>query len=245
MKQTNIDNNSKFIKEFEFKKYRLKIQLLKWVIGTLGLSIVTLIIDYGFRERAISLNEIQFYDRYVTDLIVLNKKIGPRRFLAQYFANITTSEKLKQGWIDYYNVVNEEYQNILRQDSLIEKKIKYLKNDTLNKSNVIEIDKLQKQRDIYNDEVKTEVQLIPTSEWQRINEQLYKAENYFKSGSSFGKEQALKTYYNISKSLNEYQKLNLSEDKRNLLIKADEAYKNNQVEEALGKYYSVFNNFKY
>jgi len=239
VKETITANRDLELKKLDFEKYKFRVQIWKWIIGTIGLTIITAIIDYGFRDRAASLNEMQLYDRYVTDLIVLNNKTGPRRLLAQYFANVTASEKLKKGWIDYYNVVNEEYQNILIEDSLIAKRIEDLKNDTLTNQNKNEINKLQKQRKIYEDEIKTEIKLVP-DDWKKIKEQILDAENYYLSGSTYGKEQALRIYYNISKNFTDLQKLALSENKRDMLDKADKAYKNNHIEAALEKYYLVF-----
>lgn len=238
LKENNSKSNEEIEpKKLEFEKYKLRIQLFKWIIGTLGISIVTLIIDFGFRDRAASVVEMQLYDRYVTDLIVLNSKTGPRRLLAQYFANVTASEKLKKGWIDYYNVVNEEYQIILQKDSLVSERIDELMKDTLNRKNASEISTLKKQREIYKQEINTEVLLVkPKMDFNGIIE----AENYYRSGSPQGKEQALKIYYSISQGLSEYQKLALSENMRRMLLEADEAYKNNFIEDALAKYYLVF-----
>jgi len=88
-----------------------------------GLVVMTKIIDTGFKDRAVGMQEIQQYDKYVTDLIVLNKEVGPRRMLAQYFANVTVSETLRQRWKDYYHTVDSEYQHYLRQDSIFKSKL--------------------------------------------------------------------------------------------------------------------------
>lgn len=228
--------------KLQFEKYKFRIQIWKWVIGTICLTIITLIIDYGFRDRAASLNEMHLYDRYVTDLIVLNNKTGPRRLLAQYFSHVTASEKLKKGWIDYYNVVNKEYQDILLKDSLLAMKIEDLRSDTLSQ-NENEIDRLQNQRKVYEEEIRTEVKLIPNNDWEIMEKQIKEAENYYKSGSTHGKEQSLRIYYSISQKLTDLQKLTLPENKRILLRDADEAYNNNQIEAALEKYYLTFKDF--
>ena len=235
---SNFDKDFE-IKKLEFEKCKYKLQLWKWLIGTFGIAIITMIIDYGFRERAATLNELQFYDKYVTDLIVLNNKVGPRRLLAQYFANITVSEKLKKGWVSYYNIVDEEYKNILKKDSVLEKRIIELKNDSL-RSETNELNELKHQREIIKEEIHSKVKLVPDSYWYEMKDQIIEAENYYKSGSTFGKEQSLKIYHDISQNLSEIQKLTLSENKRALLKKADESYENNYIEDALDKYYFVF-----
>ena len=111
--------------QISFEKYKLKVELFKWFIGSVALVLVTTVIDYGFRDRAAGLEEMQQYDKYITDLIVLNKEPGQRRMLAQFFANVTPSEKLRKGWADYYREVDKEYQlfiaPVLKNDSLVKK----------------------------------------------------------------------------------------------------------------------------
>lgn len=113
-------------RQFEFEKYKARIELFKWLIGSVALVLVTMVIDYGFRDRAAGLQEIQQYDKYVTELIILNKEPGQKRMLAQFFAYVTPSEKLKKGWLDYYIEVDKEYQKfigpVLKNDSIIKEK---------------------------------------------------------------------------------------------------------------------------
>lgn len=92
-----------------FERYKVKVDLFKWLIGTVGLTLITFIINWGFRDREQGMNEISQYDKYATELIVLNDNPVNKRMLAQFFANVTPSEKLKDGWKDYYCEVNKEY----------------------------------------------------------------------------------------------------------------------------------------
>jgi hypothetical protein len=123
--QTNpgIEKSSLEEKQLEFEKYKIKIELYKWLIGSVALVLLTTIIDYGFRDRTAGLQEIQQYDKYITDLIVLNKEPGQKRMLAQFFANVTPSDKLKKGWYKYYQEVDKEYQimiaPVLKNDSIL------------------------------------------------------------------------------------------------------------------------------
>ena len=104
---------------FKFEKFKYVVDLIKWFIVSVALVMMTTIIDSGFRDRAAGIQEIQQYDKYVTDLIVLNKEIVPRRLLAQYFATVTASDKLREHWKDYYNQVDIEYNQYRIQDSII------------------------------------------------------------------------------------------------------------------------------
>lgn len=104
--------------ELDFQKFKYIVGLIKWFIVSVVLVVVTLIIDTGFRDRAAGLQEIQHYDKYVTELLVLNKEIGPRRLLAQYFSHVTASKALRDQWKEYYKEVDAEYRSYLIQDSI-------------------------------------------------------------------------------------------------------------------------------
>lgn len=135
MVEKNSDTpDSELIKsKFEFEKYKYKVEILKWFIGSVALVLVTALINYGFKDREAGLNEIQQYDKYVTELIILNKDIGQKRMLAQFFAHVTPSEKLKKGWLSYYKEVDIEYQKliapILKSDAIAKDKYYALKSN--------------------------------------------------------------------------------------------------------------------
>jgi hypothetical protein len=109
-----------------FEKYKYKVELFKWLIGSVALVIMTTIIDWSFKDRAAGLQEIQQYDKYATELIVLNNDPVKKRMLAQFFSKVTPSEKLREGWGKYYQEVDDEYKDFLRKDSLAQAKLKAL-----------------------------------------------------------------------------------------------------------------------
>jgi len=86
-----------------------KIELIKWTLGSFVLVIITTIISYHFQDREQSLTEVTFYDKYATDLIVLNPEINKRRLLSQYFAHVTPNPKVRERWVEYYKEVNKEW----------------------------------------------------------------------------------------------------------------------------------------
>lgn len=103
----------------EFEKYKMKLNLFKWLIGTVGIAIITLIINWGFKDRAVGMDEISQYDRYATDLMVLNENPVKKRMLAQFFSTTTPSWLLKNRWEDYYDKVDIEYKDYNhKKDSL-------------------------------------------------------------------------------------------------------------------------------
>ncbi|HEY0057556.1 MAG TPA: hypothetical protein VGB56_00390 [Flavisolibacter sp.] len=100
--------------EQKFERFKYYVDLAKWFIVSVALVVMTTIIDAGFRDRSAGLSEIQQYDKYVTELIVLNEEVGPRRLLAQYFANVTASDKLRKQWQAYYKLLDGEYTVLMR-----------------------------------------------------------------------------------------------------------------------------------
>jgi hypothetical protein len=114
----------------DFEKYKIKIGILKWLIGTIGLTLITYAINWGFKDRESGMLEISQYDKYATELIVLSSNPVKRRMLAQFFANVTPSEKLKNGWKGYYKDINPEYLKFITSDSLDRIRFAKLNKDT-------------------------------------------------------------------------------------------------------------------
>jgi len=108
---------------YSLEKYKIKVELLKWFIGTIGLSIITFIINWGFKDRAQGMEEISQYDRYATELIVLNDNPVNKRMLAQFFSKVTPSDKLKEGWQEYFKEVDAEYKIFLYKDSVAKERL--------------------------------------------------------------------------------------------------------------------------
>ncbi len=124
-----------------------KIDLIKWFLGSFVIVVITTIISYQFQDREHGLNEMNQYDKYVTELIVLNKDLGKRRLLAQYFAYVTPSDKLREPWMNYYLLLDKEYKKLQTQDSLILNEIKSLKDeDSTYKSHLLEKREIFKQK---------------------------------------------------------------------------------------------------
>lgn len=92
-----------------FDRLKYFVDLGKWLITSVALVLITQSIEAGFRDRSQGMQEIAQYDKYVTDLIVLNEKPGARRNLAQFFAFVTPSGRLREGWKDYFAAIDQEY----------------------------------------------------------------------------------------------------------------------------------------
>jgi hypothetical protein len=161
----------------EFEKYKYKVEIVKWIISSVVLVTITTIIDWGFRDRAAGLQEIQQYDKYTTELLILNDNPKNKRMLAQYFSNVIPSEKLRDGWKSYYKEVNEEYKDLIKQDSITKSEIEKLKADSLRltEQEKLKINQLQKtldnnQRVLNQPIILPKVSITPTVYIQFIRE---------------------------------------------------------------------------
>ncbi len=84
------------------------IELFKWFISSVAIVVVTLIIDTGFRERETGINEMKLYSDYV-DVILKANNIEERYKLADYFATVTPTDRLRVRWIEYRDTIVESY----------------------------------------------------------------------------------------------------------------------------------------
>ncbi len=101
------------------ERLKMWIDLGKWSIVSVGLVLMTKIIDSGFKDREIGLKEITAYDKY-TKIITDNNRLAERRMLAQFFANVAPSDNIRKGWKRYFDVIDKEYNHYV--DSLSMKK---------------------------------------------------------------------------------------------------------------------------
>lgn len=91
-----------------FEKTKYWIELAKWFIVSVALVLISNIVNWNFTSRDKSFDEVKFYsEKYMTELIVLNDKVGPRYKLAQFFKSVTVNEDQRDGWIRYYDDVKK------------------------------------------------------------------------------------------------------------------------------------------
>lgn len=94
------------------ERLKIWIDFFKWAVVSVGLVIVTTIIDTGFKERETSLNELEVFGQYV-EIITDTENLEKRRILAQYFTHVTPSDSLRARWKEYYEVIRLEYKDKL------------------------------------------------------------------------------------------------------------------------------------
>ena len=73
---------------------KIWIDFFKWFVVSVAIVIMTKIIDSGFKDRELGIQELNEYGRYV-ELITDYNKVAERRLLAQFFAYVSPSDKLR------------------------------------------------------------------------------------------------------------------------------------------------------
>ena len=138
---------------------KIWIDFIKWAVVSVALVLISLIIDSGFKDRELGIGELNEYGRYV-DLITDYNKVAERRLLAQFFAYVSPSEKLREGWEKYFEVVNAEYDSTISEKEAI--------SNTIEKIDTTKADqrKIKKELEIKRREL--EIQTTPTFDVKEI-----------------------------------------------------------------------------
>jgi len=81
------------------------IEFSKWYLVSVAIVFSAKMIESGFSERETGLKEMQVYDKYV-ETILKADNIEARWRLAEYFAAVTPTDRLRERWIAYKDVIN-------------------------------------------------------------------------------------------------------------------------------------------
>lgn len=113
-----------------------KIDLIKWFLTSVVMVVITSILTYNMDDRKQGIQEVEKYDKYATQLIIENCSLAKRRLVAQYFAYVTPSNKLRKHWMNYYKLLDKQYKILQKKDSvLVEKITKYNRLEKFENSN--------------------------------------------------------------------------------------------------------------
>lgn len=91
-----------------------KVDFIKWIINTVVIGLLTFFFNWVLQERKQGIEEIKTYDKYV-ELVTNVNGLAERRLLAEFFSYVTPSSKLKEGWKEYYDTLNKQYLNRLKE----------------------------------------------------------------------------------------------------------------------------------
>jgi hypothetical protein len=84
----------------------------KWYMASIVIVLTVKIIDSSYTERELSIKEVAVYEKYATTIIEADN-LEKRWKLAQYFATVTPSDRLRSRWADYQEIIKHEYDTLL------------------------------------------------------------------------------------------------------------------------------------
>lgn len=109
-----------------FEKYKIRMNFYKWIMGTFCIAIVTITINWSFNDRAVGMDELSAYEKYTTEVMVLNENPVKKRMLAQFFGTAAPSWLIRNRWRAYYDTVNKEYLKYIEDNKCLRKQYKKL-----------------------------------------------------------------------------------------------------------------------
>jgi len=93
----------------------------KFVLGTVVLGLVTTAVNNSIQTREVELREQEQVGQFLQH--ALQEDVGVRRRFAQYFATVTRSSALREGWGRYSQLVEAEYQEALGEKVELEERL--------------------------------------------------------------------------------------------------------------------------
>jgi len=119
------------------------IQFSKWYIVSVAIVFSAKVVESSFTERETGIKEMQVYDKYVATILEADN-IEARWKLAEYFSTVTPTDRLRERWDAYKDIIKPDYEEfkklereeneLLSQDSLTPEQQNKLNNLQLQKS---------------------------------------------------------------------------------------------------------------
>ncbi len=81
------------------------IELGKWFVVSVAITLSAAIVNDGFREREQDIKEMEVFERY-TNVILEADSLQKRRLLSEYFAAVSPDGPIQQAWQRYQSVVD-------------------------------------------------------------------------------------------------------------------------------------------
>ncbi len=98
------------------------IELGKWFIVSVAITLSASIVNDGFRERDQDIKEMEVFDKYVNTILEADS-LEKRRLLCDYFASVSPNGEIKKSWQEYKKSVQSD----IEKDENIKKNIAEMK----------------------------------------------------------------------------------------------------------------------
>ncbi len=96
------------------------LDFIKWIVASGSLVWAAFLINTGFKDRQLGMDEIKAYQFHLP-IITDHSKVSERRLLAQFFSTVTPSKKLRKGWAEYLKLVQQDYDSLKQEKAMLEK----------------------------------------------------------------------------------------------------------------------------
>ncbi len=124
----------------ENEKLKIIFDFFQFVVGTIGLGLISTNINYHIQNREITIKEQTSIGQFVQQ--ALQEDVGIRRRFAQYFATVTRSDEMRKRWSEYATNVEAEYVQTEQKKKDLEEKAKKEKNPSAKTQIIDKIEKL-------------------------------------------------------------------------------------------------------
>jgi hypothetical protein len=102
------------------------IDLCKWFIVSVAITLSTSIVNDGFKEREQDIKEMEVFDKYVNTIAL--ETIDKRKLLCEFFASVSPDGEMRNAWKRYEVTVDkhlaEKTENTQKISDIEEKEIK-------------------------------------------------------------------------------------------------------------------------
>jgi hypothetical protein len=150
------------------EKLKIWIGFTKFLLGTFALGLVTTLINSAIQTREVELKEQEQVGQFLQH--ALKEDVGIRRRFAQYFSTVTRSDKLREGWVRYSAMVDQEYQDTREEKEKLKKQAAATGIDAKEREKLNSRIKLLEQalRPSSSASRKTEINNVPESEVESV-----------------------------------------------------------------------------
>jgi len=118
----------------QLERHKLHLSLIKHIITVVVIGLLSLLLNNSLKTKQLLVQEMEMMGKFISTAIDENAAVRMR--FAQYFKIISSNEKARERWNNYYQIVEAEYR--MHQDSLLalDKKVKtiYLELDSLSQA---------------------------------------------------------------------------------------------------------------
>lgn len=133
-------------------KLKLWLDFGKFFLGTFLIGFISLVINSGFENREIAIKESEQIGKYVE--IALKEDVGVRKRFAEYFKTVSVSEKYRDRWNIYFDLVSLEFEQLKIEAKSVRNELDNLKSKVseIDQNNLSDEEKL-KDKKIYETKI--------------------------------------------------------------------------------------------